>query len=152
VVIPATVYGPGNDIELETAHVMGALIGKFYDATISGAKEVVVWGSGKPRREFIYTEDFVDACLFLMEKYNQNEMINVGCGNDVSVKELAEIIKEVSGFKGKIVFDATKPDGTMKKCIDNSKLTQLGWQAQVELKEGIKKTYEWYKQTKKHGA
>ncbi len=149
VAIPATVYGPGSDVELETAHVIGALIGKFADAVNQNDKEVVVWGTGTPRREFIFADDFVDACLFLLEKYNDNEIINVGCGQDVSIKELAQIIKEISGFKGKITFDTTKPDGTMAKLTDNSRITRLGWKAKVDLHSGIEKTYQWYIKQKK---
>lgn len=152
VAIPATVYGPGSDAEGETAHVMGALIGKFYEANQKKEKQVVVWGSGKPRREFIYSTDFVEACLFLMEKYNEDGIINVGSGADVSIKGLAGIIKEVSGFSGKVVFDADKPDGTIRKLLDHSKIQQLGWQAKVDLKEGIEKTYRWYVQTKRGGV
>ena len=151
VVIPATVYGPGSDADIETSHVIGALIGRFAAAVTSGEKEVKVWGSGKPRREFIFASDFVDACLFLMEKYNENEMINVGWGTDVSVKELAEMIKEISGFKGKILFDPGKPDGTMQKLMDNTKLNRLGWKPKVSLSQGIKKTYDWYVQHKLAG-
>ena len=144
VAAPATIYGPGSDTNLETAHVMGALIGKFHQAVREGQKEVVVWGSGRARREFLFTEDFVAACVFLMEHYSEPRLINVGCGDDVSIKELALIIKEVSGFKGKIVFDRTKPDGAMKKLLDNCRITKLGWKAKVGLKEGIGKTYRRY--------
>lgn len=149
IAIPATVYGPGSDVELETAHVIGALIGKFANAMSKNDKEVVVWGTGAPRREFIFADDFVDACLFLLEKYNDSEMINVGCGQDVSIKELAQIIKGISGFKGKITFDKTKPDGTMAKLTDNSKIIKLGWKAKVDLQSGIEKTYQWYIKQKK---
>ncbi len=144
VVIPATIYGPGCDVELETAHVMGALIGKFARAVQENQPEVVVWGTGNPRREFLYVDDFVDACVFLMERYADENQIHVGCGTDVSIRELAEIIAEVVGFKGKITQDTTKPDGTMQKLIDNSRITQMGWKAKVGLKEGIQKTYQWY--------
>lgn len=150
-VIPATVYGPGSDTDLKTAHVMGALIGKFYRAVVNADRKVVVWGSGRPRREFLFTDDFVEACLFLMKKYNHeafgdDALINVGCGYDISIKELAYTIKEISGFKGKIIFDRTRPDGTMKKLMDNSRITKLGWRPNVRLAEGIKKTYRWYQQ------
>jgi len=151
VVIPATVYGPGSDADIETAHVIGALIGKFAEAVASGEKKVVVWGTGNPRREFIFASDFVDACLFLTAKYQDNEMINVGCGTDVSIRELSEIIKEISGFKGKIIFNETKPDGTMQKLMDNTKISRLGWKPKVSLKEGIKQTYDWYVQQKLAG-
>ena len=149
--IPSTVYGPGSDVDLETAHVLGALIGKFYEAATKNEDKVIVWGTGMPRREFIYADDFVDACIFLITRYNDVEMINVGCGYDVSIRELAELIKSISGFKGQVIFDTTKPDGTLKKLMDHSRITQLGWKPRVDLKEGITKTYRWYAQTKKKG-
>ncbi len=142
VAVPATIYGPGSDADIETAHVMGALIGKFARAVVRKEKDVVVWGTGKARREFIFTDDFVRAAIFLMEKYNGSEMINLGCGSDVSIKELAAIIARISGFKGKIVFDKTKPDGAMRKLLGNSRIKKLGWRAKVSLEEGIQKTYE----------
>lgn len=144
VAVPATIYGPGSDTDLETAHVMGALIGKFARAVKENKQEVVIWGTGKPRREFLYADDFVDACLFLMERYEEENQIHIGCGYDVSIKELADLIADVAGFKGKIVLDSSKPDGTMQKLLDNSRITQLGWKAKVSLKEGIQKTYQWY--------
>lgn len=144
VAIPATIYGPGSDVDLETAHVIGALIGKFSRAVKENHKEVTVWGTGKPRREFLYVDDFVDACLFLMEHYEEESQIHIGCGTDVSIQELAEIISEIAGFKGNIVLDSTRPDGTMQKLMDNSRITKMGWKAKVGLKEGIRKTYQWY--------
>jgi len=144
VTVPATVYGPGSDTRIETAHVIGALIGKFYQAVASGQSEVVVWGSGKPRREFLFVDDFVDASIFLMDRYEGREMVNMGCGSDISIAELAEMIKAVSGYKGKIIFDADKPDGTMRKLMDNSRIKGLGWQAKTTLKDGIARTYQWY--------
>lgn len=148
VAIPATIYGPGSDADIETAHVMGALIGKFAAAVVHEEKEVTVWGTGTPRREFLFVDDFIEACLFLTAKYHDAQIINVGCGYDVSIRELAEIIKEISGFKGKIKFDDTKPDGTMNKLMDNSQITKRGWKAKVSLKAGIEKTYQWYVQSK----
>ncbi len=146
--VPATVFGPGSDADIETAHVIGALIGKFYDAVKENKDEVVVWGTGEPRREFIFADDFVDACLFLMERYESDELINIGCGYDVSIKELAQMIKEISGFKGKITFDTTKPNGTMKKLMDNSRIKNLGWEPKTALKQGIEKTFNWYQSKK----
>ena len=143
-VILATVYGPGSDVNIETAHVIGALIGKFSEAALRKDKKVTIWGSGRARREFIYTDDFVDATVFLMKKYDSMEVMNVGCGKDVSVAELAGIIKDICGFRGDIEFDKTKPDGTMKKLMSHSRLKKLGWKAKIDLKEGIKRTYEWY--------
>jgi GDP-L-fucose synthase len=145
VALPATLYGPGSDTDIETAHVLGALIAKFYKAKKEGKSEVVVWGSGKPRREFLYVDDFVSACLFLMDKYNGVDMINVGSGVDVPIKQLAGMIKKASGFKGKIIFDASKPDGVMRKLLDTTRMRKLGWKPKVGLEEGIEKTYQWYK-------
>ena len=142
--VPATLYGPGSDTDIENAHVLGALIAKFHKAKNEGAKEVIVWGSGKPRREFLYVDDFVSASLFLMEKYDGAEVINAGSGYDVTIKQLALMIKNVSGFKGKIIFDATKPDGTMRKLMDTTRMRKLGWKPKVSLEEGIEKTYQWY--------
>ncbi len=142
--IPATVYGPGVVVEPENAHVIMALITRFADAVRKGDKELVVWGSGNPRREFLYRDDFVNACLFLMDHYEGEDFINMGCGEDVSIKELVQILKEVSGFKGKIIFDRSKPDGTMKKLMDNRRISRLGWKAQVKLEEGVRKTYGGY--------
>ena len=144
--VPATIYGPGSSTNLETAHVMGALIGKFTQAVKEKQSEVVVWGTGMPRREFIYTEDFFEACLFLMNHYESEELINAGCGEDISISDLAHMIAAISGYKGKIVFDKSKPDGTMKKLLDNQKIQKLGWKTQVPLKEGIEKTFVEYRQ------
>jgi GDP-L-fucose synthase len=142
--VPATLYGPGSDTDMGTAHVLGALIAKFHKAKIEAAGEVTIWGSGKPKREFLYVDDFVSACLFLMDKYNGADVINVGTGYDVTIKQLAGMIKDISGYKGKIKFDATKPDGTMRKLMDNTRMRKLGWKPKVGLEEGIEKTYQWY--------
>lgn len=142
VAVPATVYGPGSDIDIETAHVLGALLGKFVDAVQNSRSEVVVWGTGRPGREFLYADDFVAACLFLMERYEGEGIMHIGSGSDVTIQELAEMFQRVCGFKGKIVFDASKPDGAMRKLLDNSRLVQMGWKPKVSLEEGIKKTYE----------
>jgi len=144
VTVPATLYGPGSDTDIENAHVLGALIAKFHKAKIEGAKEVIVWGSGKPRREFLYVDDFVSACLFLMEKYDDADVINAGSGTEATIKQLAGMIKNVSGYKGKITFDTTKPDGTLRKLMDNTRMRKLGWKPKVNLEEGIEKTYQWY--------
>ncbi len=151
VAVPATLYGPGSDTDLERAHVMGALIAKFHKAVSENAKEVIVWGTGKPRREFLYVDDFVNACMFLMGRYSDREMINLGVGADVTIKQLAMTLKEISGFKGKIRFDSTKPDGTMRKLMDNSSITKLGWKPKIKLEEGITKTYQWYAQLNRKG-
>lgn len=144
VAVPATIYGPGSDMAIETAHVMGALIAKFHAAKSRKEDEVVVWGSGKPRREFLFADDFARACVFLMDHYEDSELINLGCGEDISIKDLALLIKKISGFSGKIVFDLSKPDGTMRKLMDNRRITKLGWKARVGLEEGVGRTYQWY--------
>ncbi len=142
--IPATVYGPGADTDLSTSHVLGALIHKFYEAKIKNQNNVIIWGSGSPRREFIFADDFVEACLFLMEKYQEASVVHIGLGQDISIKELAETIKEISGFKGEIIFDSAKPNGALQKLLDNYKITNLGWKPRIGIKEGIQKTYDWY--------
>ncbi len=144
VAVPATLYGPGSDTAIESAHVLGALIAKFYKAKCEGDSQVIVWGSGKPRREFLYVDDFVSACLFLMEHYDKAEAVNVGSGVDAPIKQLAGMIKTASGFKGKIIFDKTKPDGAMRKLLDNTRMRKLGWRHKVSLEEGIEKTYQAY--------
>jgi len=148
-IVPATVYGPGSDMDLEKAHVLSALLAKFHEAEVNNKNEVVVWGTGNPRREFLYIDDFVQAVLFLMERYNDGSLINVGSGADISVKELAETIKRIVGFRGEIVFDKSKPDGAPRKLFDSSKISRLGWRPKVNLEEGLRKTYEWYKEATK---
>ena len=145
VAVPATLYGPGSDADLATSHVMGSLIAKFTQAVKNDDPTVEVWGTGKPRREFLYVDDFVDACALLMDKYEDAQMINLGMGEDISIKDLAILIAKIAGFKGKITFDASKPDGTMRKLMDNERITQLGWSPLVGLEEGITKTIAWYK-------
>ncbi len=147
--VPATVYGPQSDMNFESAHVINALIKKFHSAKVKEENQVGVWGSGEPRREFLYCEDFARACLFLMDHYDHEELINIGCGEDVSIKELSQMIQAISGFQGEIVFDKTKPDGALRKLMDNSKMSRLGWQTQISLKEGIEKTYDWFQQKEK---
>ncbi len=144
VAIPATLYGPGSDTEPATAHVMGALFGKFMDAVKNNSPQVTIWGTGAPRREFLFADDFVAACLFLMERYQGEEIMHIGSGSDVSIKELAEMIQRVCGYKGRIIFDTSKPDGAMKKLLDSNLIRQLGWQPKVSLEQGIKRTYETY--------
>ena len=144
VAIPATIYGPGCDMNLQTAHVIGALIGKFARAVKNEEREVIVWGTGNPCREFLYMDDFNNACLFLMDHYDNAQMINLGCGYDISIKQLAELIAQIAGFKGRIAYDHSKPDGTPRKLLDHSRITQLGWQAKVSLQQGIQRTYQWY--------
>jgi len=143
-VMPTNLYGPGDNFDLKTSHVLPALIRKFHEAKMGGDKSVEVWGTGAPRREFLYVDDLADACLYLMNNYNGDNIINVGVGRDQSIRELAEMVGEVVGFKGDLRFDHTKPDGTPIKLLDVSKLTALGWQAHTPLAEGINKAYQWY--------
>jgi GDP-L-fucose synthase len=141
-VMPTNLYGPNDNYDLNNSHVLPALIRKFHEAKQSEANEVVVWGSGSPRREFLHADDLADACYFLMENYNEAGLVNIGVGEDISIKELAEMIKAITGFEGHIVFDTNKPDGTPRKLMNVTKLTNLGWKAKTNLKEGIKNVYE----------
>jgi GDP-L-fucose synthase len=140
-VMPTNLYGPNDNYDLNTSHVLPALIRKFHEAKVQDQPEVIVWGSGNPRREFLHADDMADACVFLMKNYNEEGLINIGVGEDLSIKELAEMIKEITGYKGKVVFDASKPDGTPRKLMDISKLSSLGWKATIQLRSGIEKTY-----------
>jgi GDP-L-fucose synthase len=142
--MPTNLYGPGDNFDLQNSHVLPALLRKFHEAKAAGSSEVVVWGTGTPRREFLHVADLADAAVFLMKQYDGEEMVNVGVGEDVTIRELAELIKEVVGYKGKIVFDSAKPDGTPRKLLDVGRLNALGWRARISLKEGIKAAYEWY--------
>ena len=143
-VMPTNLYGPNDNFDLETSHVLPALLRKFHDAKANKKNEVVMWGTGKPRREFLHVDDMADAVVFLMENYNENEIINIGCGEDIPLTELAQLIAKVVGFDGKIVNDTTKPDGTPRKLVDVTKLLELGWKPKISLEEGIKNTYEWF--------
>lgn len=142
--MPANLYGPGDNFDLETSHVLPALIRKCHEAREAGRSEVTVWGSGAPMREFLFVDDLADAACFLMEHYNSAEIINVGTGTDLSIAELAELVAEVVGFDGKIVYDKSKPDGTPRKLLNVAKLSALGWKPQTELADGIRLTYDWY--------
>src|SRR5437660_12653777 len=144
--MPANLYGPGDNFDLVSSHVLPALLRKAHEAKKRGEREMVVWGSGRPRREFLHVDDLAAACLFLLEKYDSPEIINVGCGEDISIRELAELICEVVGFQGDLIWDATKPDGTPRKLLDVSKLRGLGWRHAIALREGIARTYQWFLQ------
>ena len=142
--MPTNLYGPNDNFDLETSHVLAALLRKAHEAKTSGARELIVWGSGEPRRELLHVDDLASACLFLLEHYDSPEIINVGCGKDISICELAELICDVVGFDGELVWDATKPDGTPRKLLDVSKLHNLGWRATIPLPDGIAQTYDWF--------
>lgn len=142
--MPTNLYGPGDNFHLENSHVLPALIRKFHDAKESGDGKVVVWGTGSPCREFLHVDDLADASLFLMENYEGEEIVNVGVGEDLTIADLAETVREVVGFGGEILYDAAKPDGTPKKLLDVSRIRQMGWQARIALREGIAATYQWF--------
>lgn len=143
-VMPTNLYGPGDNFDLETSHVVPALIRKFHEAKIKSKDHVVVWGTGKPLREFLHVDDLADACLFLMNNYDSSEIINIGTGKDLSIAELAQIIKGIVGYHGAVVFDDSKPDGTPRKLLDVSKLFDMNWRPKITLKGGICATYKWY--------
>ena len=142
--MPTNLYGPGDNFDLRTSHVLPALIRKFHEAKETGAPSVTVWGTGKPRREFLHIDDLADACMHLMRGFSGSEIVNVGAGRDVSIEELATMVRDIVGYEGEIVFDTSMPDGTPRKVLDVSRLHSLGWQARIPLREGIARTYEWY--------
>jgi GDP-L-fucose synthase len=142
--MPTNLYGPGDNFHPQDSHVIPGLIRRFHEAKVSGAEKVVIWGTGSPRREFLYVDDLADACLFLMEHYNDNEIINVGSGQDLSIADLASMIAGIVGFKGRLVFDSNYPDGTPRKLLDVSRLSRMGWRAHTPLQEGLAKTYAWF--------
>jgi GDP-L-fucose synthase len=145
--MPTNLYGPHDNFDLQSSHVLPALMRKFHDARTSGRDEVTVWGTGSPRREFLHVDDLADACLFLMRHYDQDEHINVGTGEDLSIRELAETIREVVAPGVRLAFDPEKPDGTPRKLLDVSRLHGLGWRHRIELREGIERTYEWFRRS-----
>jgi len=145
--MPTNLYGPGDNFDLKTSHVLPALIRKFHEAKFNGNSSVEIWGTGKPRREFLHVDDLADACLFLMNHYEDSEIVNVGVGKDLSIRDLAEMIAGIVRFDGSLIFDTTKPDGTPLKMLDVSKLTALGWQAKISLEEGIRRTCQYYTST-----
>ena len=148
-VMPTNIYGPNDNFDLENSHVLAALLRKAHEAKVSGKPSIVVWGTGTPRREFLHSEDLADAVAFLIEHYDSPEIINVGCGSDVTIRELVELVCDVVGFTGTLEFDSTKPDGTPRKLLDVSKLAKQGWQAKIPLRKGIQSTYEWFLKNKK---
>jgi GDP-L-fucose synthase len=142
--MPTNLYGPNDNFDLETSHVLAALLRKAHEAKKGGARELVVWGTGTPRREFLHVDDCASACLFLLEKYDSPEIVNVGCGEDISIHELAELICDVVDFDGELSWDKTKPDGTPRKLLDISTLRALGWTPTIKLRDGIAQTYAWF--------
>jgi GDP-L-fucose synthase len=141
--VPAGVYGPNDDFDLGTSHVLSAVVRRMHEAKVSGAGEVVLWGSGAPRREFLYVDDLADACLFLLDRYD-GDIINVGSGGDCSIRELAELAKEIVGYPGALRFDTSKPDGMPRKLLDSSRMNALGWRPATSLRDGVERTYKWY--------
>lgn len=143
-VMPTNLYGPNDNFDLETSHVLPALLRKFHEAKLNGSPEVTVWGTGTPIREFLHVDDLADACVYLMKNYSGNDIVNIGCGEGITIKDLAEQIKTIVGYKGQIRFDSSKPDGTPVKINDISRLTTLGWKPRIPLTEGLSCTYGWY--------
>ncbi|XP_013650819.1 putative GDP-L-fucose synthase 2 [Brassica napus] len=142
--MPTNLYGPNDNFHPENSHVLPALMRRFHEAKANDAEEVVVWGSGSPLREFLHVDDLAEACVFLMERYSGFEHVNMGSGVEVTIKELAELVKEVVGFEGNLVWDCSKLDGTPRKLMDSSKLAALGWTPKVSIKDGLRQTYQWY--------
>ena len=144
-VVPADLYGPNDDFDPETSHVLPALIKRIHEAKISSQPQVVVWGTGYPRRGSLHVDDLADACIFLTNNYDESEMINVGTGEDLSIRELAQLVSKVVGFEGDVVFDESKPDGAPRKLLDISRIRKLGWSPTISLEKGVRQTYQWYK-------
>src|SRR5436853_5595274 len=144
-VMPTNLYGPNDSFDLETSHVLPALLRKAHDAKTRNQNELIVWGTGKPRREFLHVDDLASACLLLLEKYDSPEIINIGCGEDITIRELAELICDVVGFNGELAWDTSKPDGTPRKLLDVTKLRELGWKPAITLRKGIAQTYDWFR-------
>jgi GDP-L-fucose synthase len=143
-VMPTNMYGPGDNFDLESSHVLPALLRKFNDAKVRGENAVTLWGTGSPLREFLHSDDLGRACLFLMENYNDDVAINIGVGSDIAIRDLAEMIQKIVGFKGSIEWDQSRPDGTPRKLLDTSRIRALGWQPTISLSDGIAETYAWY--------
>lgn len=142
--MPTNLYGPGDNFDLQSSHVLPALLRKTHEAKQAGADDIVIWGTGEPRREFLHVDDLADACLFLMKEYSDDGHVNVGFGEDVTIRELAEIVKDVVGFEGSIVADTSKPDGTPRKLMDSGRLMEMGWRPRTPLNQGIANVYRWF--------
>ncbi|HOZ23124.1 MAG TPA: GDP-L-fucose synthase, partial [bacterium] len=147
-VMPTNLYGPNDNFDLQTSHVLPALIRRFHEAKTGNQPHVTIWGTGSPRREFLHVDDLADACVFLMNKYDRDEILNIGVGEDLTIRELAELIKTVTGYAGGIQFDKSKPDGTPRKLLDVSRLRATGWRPRIGLEEGIRRTYAWFLENK----
>ncbi len=143
-VMPTNLYGPQDNFDSERSHVIPAMIRKFHQAKVDGEPEVIIWGTGTPRREFLHVDDCAEACVFLMNGYSGKEIVNIGVGKDISIAELADRVRRIVGYEGKLVFDTGKPDGTPRKLLDTSRLNTLGWQAKITLEDGVRATYDWY--------
>jgi GDP-L-fucose synthase len=144
--MPTNLYGPGDNFDLQNSHVLPALIRRFHEAKVRGDESVTVWGTGTPRREFLHVDDLADAVLYLLHSYDAEPMVNIGWGQDVTIRELAELVLSAIGYSGRLIFDSTKPDGTPRKLLDVSRLSDLGWQPRIPLKSGIEQTYAWFKE------
>nr|UXE45166.1 GDP-L-fucose synthase [uncultured bacterium] len=144
-IMPTNLYGPGDNFDLESSHVLPAMIRRFHEAQAEGASSVTLWGSGTPRREFLHVDDLADAACFLMEKYDSPELLNVGAGEDITIAALAELVARIVGYSGRVVFDHSHPDGTPRKLLDVSRLRTLGWRPQIALEQGISSTYDWFR-------
>jgi GDP-L-fucose synthase len=140
-VMPTNLYGPGDNYHPENSHVVAALIRRFHEAKVSSASSVVIWGTGTPRREFLYVDDFADACVFILKNYSAPQFLNIGVGQDISIAGFAQIVADVVGYRGEIIYDASKPDGAPRKLVDVSRLSALGWKAKMSLREGLEKAY-----------
>jgi GDP-L-fucose synthase len=149
-VMPTNLYGPNDNFDLQNSHVLPAMIRKFHEAKQENKPVVELWGTGTPKREFLHADDLADACLFLMNHYDENDIVNIGVGEDIAIKELAEKIRAIVGFEGDIFYDSSKPDGTPRKLVDVTKLSGLGWKARISLDEGLASTYEWFLETQQH--
>jgi GDP-L-fucose synthase len=145
--MPTNLYGVGDNFHPENSHVLPAMIRRFHEAKVSGAGAVTLWGSGTPRREFLHVDDLAEACIFLLEQYDGDIPLNVGCGEDITIKELAETVSVIVGFEGQMNWDSSKPDGTPRKLLDTSRINALGWTPKISLENGIRNTYRWFTET-----
>jgi GDP-L-fucose synthase len=144
--MPTNLYGPGDNFDLQNSHVLPALIRRFHEAKMHGDETLAIWGTGTPRREFLHVDDLADAVIYLLENYDGESIVNIGWGEDVTIRELAELVMAESGYQGRLVFDASKPDGTPRKLLDTTRLTALGWRPKISLKAGIQSTYAWFRE------